>query len=152
MTALGTSTAGLIKKELLRKISNCPSVAKAYGHDEFPTDQFPIAICKATDMDGTFWTSSSNMRIYSYRVLILWPIGQDLKGQTDDRLQVAEEAIDQVVDEIINAVDTDYVLGGYALVLFVDAADSHYGEYQYEGGIAKGAEITLRVHSEITVK
>lgn len=150
--SLGTSVAGRIKQQLINKIGACASVAKCYGYDKLPTDQFPIAIVKATDMNGEFWTTTSNMRVYSYRVQILWPIGQNLKGQTDDRLQVAEENVDQVVDEIINAVDIDFTLGDYALVRFVEAADSHYGEYQADGGVYKGAEITIRIHSEFTVR
>jgi len=149
--SLGTSVEGRIKQQIINKISALPSVAKVYGWDKLPIDQFPVVFVKATGMTGQFWTSAENMRVYSYRCLVLWPIGQNLKGQTDDRLQVAQENVGQVVDEIINAVDSDYELGDYAAVLFVDAADSVYGDYQFEGGQAYGAEITLKIHSQYLV-
>lgn len=149
--SLGTSVAGRIKKQIIQKISALPSVAVVYGYDKLPITQFPVVFVKTTGMDGEFWTSAENMRVYTYKCLILWPIGQDLKGQTDDRLQVADENLHQVVDEIINAVDSDYVLGNYALVLFVNAANFISQEYEYEGGKAYGAEITLEVHSQYLV-
>lgn len=148
---LGTSVEGRIKQQIIDKIDALPSVAKVYGFEKLPIEQFPVVFVTPTGMTGEFWTSAENMRVYSYRCLILWPIGQDLKSQTDDRLQVAQENVGQVVDEIINAVDSDYVLGNYALVLFVDAADSVYQQYDFEGGKAYGAEITLKVHSQYTV-
>lgn len=149
--SLGTSVEGRIKQQIVNKISALPSVAKVYGYEKLPIDQFPCVFVTATGMEGTFWTSAEDMRIYSYRVQALWPIGQNLKGETSDRLQVAQENVGQVVDEIINAVDSDYQLGNYALVLFVNAANSTYGYLDYEGGKAYCAEITLQVHSQYTV-
>lgn len=148
---LGTSVAGRIKQQVMNKIGACASVAVVYGFDRLPIEQFPAVFVKTTGMDGQFWTSAENMRIYTYRCTIIWPLGQDLKSQTDDRLQVADENVHQVVDEIINAVDSDYELGNDALVLFVNAANFISQEYEYEGGKAYGAEITLEVHSQYLV-
>lgn len=113
--------------------------------------QFPAVFVKVSGVDGEFWTNAENMRVYSYRVLILFQIGQTPTDVTNDRMQNAEDAVAQVVDEILNVIDSDYELDDYGLVLFIDAVDSTYGEYSYEGGYAKGAELTIRVHSQYTV-
>jgi hypothetical protein len=148
---LGTSVSSRIKQQVINKIGACPSVAVVYGFDKLPIDEFPAVFVKTTGMSGEFWTSAENMRIYTYKCTVVWPLGQDLKSQTDDRLQVADENVHQVVDEIINAVDSDYELGDYALVLFVNAVDFVSQEYEYEGGKAYGAEITLEIHSQYLV-
>jgi len=148
---LGTSVSGRIKHQVINKIGACPSVSAVYGFDKFPITEFPVVFVKTTGMSGEFWTSAENMRVYTYKCTVIWPLGQDLKSQTDDRLQVADENVHQVVDEIINAVDSDYELGDYALVLFVNAVDFVSQEYEYEGGKAYGAEITLEIHSQYLV-
>lgn len=146
------SVSSKIKYIIVNKISALPDVAKCYGFDKLPIDQFPVVFVKNTGMDGEFWTNATNSRVYAYRILILYQIGLTEANVTEDKLQFAEDAVAQVVDEIINALDSDYELGkDQPIVLFVDAADIAFNEYTYEGGYAKGAELTVRVHSEYFV-
>jgi hypothetical protein len=65
-------------------------------------------------------------------------------------MEFAEDTVATVVDEIIDAVDTDFELDG-SPVLFVNAADVAWGDYQTDGGVAKAAQLTLRVYTEKTV-
>lgn len=146
-----SSVSGRIKYQIIKKIEAGSSAAKVYGFDKLPVSQFPAVFVKVSGVDGEFWTNAENMRVYSYRVLILLQIGQTPTDVTNDRMQNAEDAVAQVVDEILNVIDSDYELDDYGLVLFIDAVDSTYGEYSYEGGYAKGAELTIRVHSQYTV-
>lgn len=149
---LGTSLNRRIKEQLKAKIGACNSVAKVYTFDHLPIDQFPMVIVKYGSMDGEFATTSENRRVYSYNTKILVPIGKDLTGVTDDRLQFAEEAIGQVVEEIVNSLDSDFELGQFnAQVLYIRALDVFYSEYSYEGGYAKGAELTIQVVTDYTV-
>lgn len=145
------SVSSRIKYQIIKRIEANTSAAKVYGFDKLPITQFPAVFVKTAGVDGEFWTNAENMRIYNYRVLILYQVGATPSDVTNDRMQYAEDAVAQVVDEIINAIDSDYELGDYGLVLFIEAVDSNYSEYTYEGGYAKGAELTIKVHSQYTV-
>lgn len=146
-----SSVSSRIKYQIIKKIEAGSSAAKVYGFDKLPVTQFPAVFVKVAGVDGEFWTNAENMRVYSYRVLVLFQVGQTPTDVTNDRMQNAEDVVAQVVDEILNVIDSDYELDDYGLVLFIDAVDSTYGEYSYEGGYAKGAELTIRVHSQYTV-
>lgn len=153
MTApLGNSLNRTIKHLLITKISSQPSVAKAYGFDKLPIDQYPAVFVKYGSMDGEFVTTAENRRIYGYSVKIIVPIGKSVDDVADDRLQWADEAVGQVVEEIMNAIDSDFELGQFnANVLYVRAVDVLYTNYQYEGGYASGAELTLQVVTDYEV-
>lgn len=78
-------------------------------------------------------------------------MGQDFVPDAQrERLDYAERTIAQVIDDVINAVDTDYTLDGLP-VLFVNAADVEWGYIDYEGGVARAANVILRVYTEVTV-
>lgn len=149
---LGDSLNKRIKDQLMDKIGAQASVAKVYGFDRLPIDQFPAVFIKYASMDGEFATTAENRRTYAYSAKILVPIGKDLNNVADNRLQWAEEAVGQVVEEIINALDTDFELGQFnANVLYTKALDVLYSEYSYEGGYAKGAELTIQVVTDYDV-
>lgn len=142
--ALGTSLARTIKERIRDKIDALESVAKVYTFDKFPLEQFPTVIVKYGSMEGEYWSTSENRRNYSYDITVLFQIGSDVNNVDSDRLQYAEEAIGQVVEEIINALDSDYELGQFnADVTHLSALDVTYTEFEYEGGYAKGANITV---------
>lgn len=145
------SASSRIKYQLIKAISANSSAAKVYGFEKLPLTQFPAVIVKTANLEGEFWTNATNMRVYSYRVTILYQVGNTPSDVTEDRMQFAEDAVSQVVDEIINVLDSDYELGQYQLVRFIEAADGVYQPYEYEGGYAMGAELTIRVHTEYTV-
>lgn len=145
------SVSTTIKYQLISKIQACPSVQVVYGYEEINPSGFPSVFIKAANMEGEFGSTAENSRVYAYTALILFPIGQDMEvPKTINRLQYAEETVATVVDEIINSIDTDFELDG-SPVLFTNAADVLWGEYTYEGGVAKAAQLTLRVYTEKVV-
>lgn len=146
------SVSTTIKQRLIQKVQNCPSVQKTYGYEQINPTGWPAVMITPTDMDGEFVSNAENSRVYAYQLLILFPIGQDMKTLPADtnRMEYAETTISTVIDEIINTVDNDFELGDTP-VLYVNAADSSWGEYTYEGGVAKAAQLTLRIYTEHNV-
>lgn len=137
-----------IKDQIIDKIEALSSVQKVYPANSINPTGFPAVFVTSTNMEGEFSSNTENSRIYSYSVIIIFPEGQDLVSETkNERLDYAERVISEVIDEIINAVDTNYELDGTP-VLYVNAADCEWGSYQTEGGVAKAANITLRVYTE----
>jgi hypothetical protein len=140
-----------IKDQIIAKIEALESVQKVYPAPELNPSGFPAVFVTSSDMVGEFSSNTENSRVYGYSVVVLFPEGKDLVPASErDRLDYAERVIAEVIDEIINAVDTDYELDG-SPVLFVNAADCEWGSYQTEGGVAKAANITLRVYTEKVV-
>lgn len=152
MTTLGNSLNRTIKEKLKDRISALPSVAKCYTFERIPLEEYPAVFIKYGAMDGEFASTSENRRTYSYTIRVIVPIGKDLNGVQDDRLQWADEAVAQVVEEIINSLDNDFELDQYnADVLYMRALDVLYTDFSYEGGFASGAVLTLEVVTDYTV-
>lgn len=143
------SISTTIKSQIITHIQSCQSVQKVYGYEEINPSGWPAVFVTPADMEGEFASSAENSRVYAYRVTCLFPLGSDIQT-TMNRLQYAEETLATVVDEIINAIDTDFELDG-SPVLYTNAADVQWGEYTYEGGVAKAAQLTLRVYTEKVV-
>lgn len=140
-----------IKQQLISKIQSCPSVQTVYGYEEINPSGFPAVFITAGDLEGEFSSTAENSRIYGYNCLIIFPIGQDfIPPNQMDRLQYAEETVATVVDEIINAIDTDFELDG-SPVLYTNAVDNTWSYVSYEGGEARGSTLTIRVYTEKVV-
>lgn len=145
------SVSTTIKQQVIAKVQSCESVQTVYGHEELNPKGWPAVMITAGDLDGEFSSNAENSRIYSYRVLVLFPTGQDFPQNVNaNRLEYAEQVVATVVDEIVEAVDTDFELDG-SPVLFVNAADCSWAYTEYEGGEARSAEISLRVYTEKAV-
>lgn len=149
------SAMSMIKQQIISKIDNLESVQKVYPAEVPNPDGWPAVFVTAADLEGEFSSNAENSRIYAYNVVILLPEGQDYPTNTEyERLDYTEKVVGEVVDEIINAVDTDFELDSLpndTTVLFVNAADCQWGKYPFEGGVAKAAQVTLRVYTEVTV-
>lgn len=149
------SAMSQIKQQIISKIDSLESVQKVYPAEVPNPKGWPCVFVTATDLEGEFSSSAENSRVYAYNVLILFSEGQNFVAETEyERLDYTEKVVGEVVDEIINAVDTDFELDSLpnnTTVLFVNAADCLWGRYQYEGGVAKAAQVTLRVYTEVTV-
>lgn len=140
-----------IKNQIKSKIQTCNSVQVVYGYEEINPSGYPAVMITPGNMNGEFSSNSENSRIYTYRVLILFLLGQDMETpKTLNRLEYAENTVATVIDEIINAIDDNFELDGNP-VLFVNAADVQWGYYPMEAGEARGAEITLNVYTELTI-
>lgn len=149
------SAMSMIKQQIISKIDNLESVQKVYPAEVPNPDGWPAVFVTAADLEGEFSSNAENSRTYAYNVVILLPEGQDYPTSSQyERLDYTEKVVGEVVDEIINAVDTDFELDSLpndTTVLFVNAADCQWGKYPYEGGVAKAAQVTLRVYTEVTV-
>lgn len=154
MSDITPSVSTRIKDQLKAKVAALASVQQTYGYEENNPTGFPAVFITAADVDGEFSSNAENSRLYNFGLLVLFPVGQDypLPAGTN-RYEYAEQVVATVIDEIINTIDTDFVLpNSDPTVLFVDAADAVWGTYNYEGGVAKAAQITLKVYTELTVQ
>lgn len=145
-----------IKKQIIKKIEALDSVGVVYPAEQPNPSRWPAVFVAAMDIQGEFSSNAENSRIYSYDTLILFPEGQDFVPEGEaSRLDYSERLVGSVIDEIINAIDTDFELDNSlpnnTTVLYVEAADCLWGRYEYEGGIAKAAQVTLRVYTDVTV-
>lgn len=151
--SIPSSVSTRIKSQLKDKILALPSVKQVYGYEEPTPTGWPAVFITPLDMDGEFSSNAENSRIYAFQALILFPIGEDFVAEGEaNRLEYAEAVVGSVIDEIVNTMDTDFVLlDSDPTVLFMNAADCSWGTYAYEGGVAKAAQINLRVYTELTV-
>lgn len=141
-----------IKNQIKRNIQTCQSVQKVYGYEEVNPDGWPCVMLTPADMDGEFSSNTENSRVYGYKALILFSLGQDMETpKTLNRLEYAENVIATVIDEIINAVDDNFELEGTP-VLYVNAADVAWGYISGTFGEARSAEIILKVYTEVTIE
>jgi hypothetical protein len=149
------SAASVIKDQLIVKVHSLDSVQIVYPAEQPNPSGWPAVFVTEADLEGEFASNAENSRTYAYNVTILFPEGQDFVPEAErSRLDYSARIISGVVDEIINAVDTDFELDSLpndTTVLFVNAADCLWGRYEYEGGIAKAAQVTLKVYTEVTV-
>lgn len=146
------SVSVAIKNQIKNKIQSCASVQQVYGYEEMNPKGWPCVMLTPADMDGEFSSTTENSRVYSYRALILFTLGQDMETpKTLNRLEYAENTIATVIDEIINAIDDNFVLEGTP-VLFVKASDVQWEYVSFEGGEARAAEITLSVYTEVEIR
>jgi hypothetical protein len=145
------TTAGLIKQQIKTKIESCASVQQVYGYEEVNPSGWPCVMLTPQNVNGEFSSNTENSRVYAYKCLILFTLGQDMESpKTLNRLEYAENVIMGVIDDIINAVDNNFELEGTP-VLYVNAADVQWSYTAAEFGEARSAEITLNVYTESTI-
>jgi hypothetical protein len=149
---MSISTA--VKNQLIHTIqTNCPSVQYVYGHEETNPTGWPTVCVVTTSVNGEFVDTSHNSRVYAFRITAMFPFNQDMPGLPagTNRDEYAEQTLATVVDEIINAVDTNFMLEATP-VLYLEAADAEWGEAAIESGIVKACAITLRIYTEYQVQ
>lgn len=139
------SAIKVIKKQIINKVSAVSSVNKVYDYEKVNPDGFPAVFVTFSGSDNEFFTNAENKRVFTYRVLVLVPLGQD--NITPDAVEQAEQAIQDVTGDILDAMDSDITLDDSAQVVFMEAAVGEPGYVSYEGGQARSSEILLRVHS-----
>lgn len=140
-----------IKNQIIGKIEGLASVQKVYPAVKLNPSGYPCVYVTANREEGEFSSNAENSRVYEYNCMVLFPIGQDYIPDTErERMDYAEFVIAEVLDQIINVIDTDYELDG-SPVLYVNAADIEWGYTDVENGAARAANVILRVYTEITV-
>lgn len=143
-----------IKNKVKSNVQACILVDKVYGYERMNPEGFPCVMITGGAIDGEFASTSENSRVYSFRLLILFSIGSDYPNppQNMEREEYADNVIYSVIDQIVDKMDVDFELSNSdPTVKFVNASDALPGYYKYEGGEARGAEITLNVYTEKTV-
>lgn len=134
-----------IKSGIISKLSGISNLNKVYDHEKLNPAGFPCAFVTFAGSENEFFTNAENKRIYSYRVLVLVQIGQDRSNT--DRVELAEQTIQDLTGDIIDNMDSDITLSNNSQVIFVEASVGEPGYYEYEAGWARGVAITVRVHS-----
>lgn len=140
-----------IKDQIISKVDNLSTVQSVYPALKLNPDGFPAVFVTTNTEEGEFSSNAENSRVYTYNCMVIFPIGQDFVPESErERLDYSERVIAQVIDDVINAVDTDFELEGNP-VLFVNAADVEWGYVDIENGVARAANVILRVYTEVTV-
>lgn len=134
-----------IKNGIIRKLSAISTINKVYDHEKLNPAGFPCAFVTFAGSENEFFTNAENKRVYSYRILILVQIGQDRSNS--DRVELAEQAIQDITGDVIDNLDSDITLSNNSQVVFVEASIGEPGYYEYEAGWARGVAITVNVHS-----
>lgn len=140
-----------IKDMLISRIEDLDSVQKVYPSAVIMNDGWPAVSVTAESETGEFVSNSENSRLFRYNCTILFPTGQDYVPDSErERMDYSERIIAQVGEDILNVVDTDYELDR-GVVLFVHAGDMDWAYYEFEGGMARAANVILEVYTELTV-
>lgn len=142
------SASNDIKNAIMTKLSALPDFNKVYSYEKLQPEGFPAAFVTTTGVENEFHSTAENKRVYGYRVLILMQGGQGLPQDAPaDVMDTAEQGIQELVGEAIDALDSDITLDDNAQVVFVAASIGEYGYVEFEGGWARSAEVLINVHS-----
>ena len=134
-----------IKRGIIRNISAISSINKVYGYERLNVDGFPAVCVTFSGTDNQFHTNAENERVYTYRLLVLAQIGQDINNA--NAVDEAEEIVQDVVGDIMDVMDSDITLDENSQVVYIEAAIGQPGYVEYEGGMARSAEVMIKVHS-----
>ncbi len=134
-----------IKSAIITKLSAVSSLNKVYAYEKKNPAGFPAAFVTFSSSDNEFFSTAENKRVFGYRILVLAQIGQDISNS--DRLEKAEEAIQDCTGDILDQMDSNITLDDNTEVVFVEATIGEPGYVEYEGGWARSSEVTVRVHS-----
>lgn len=144
-----------IKDQIITKVQSLNTIQKVYPALNLNPSGWPVAFIITNTEEGEFSSNSENSRVYTYNCTIAFPLGQDFVTDSEgDRLDYAEDTIANAVEQVINTIDTDFELTSLPTgltVLYVNAADVEWGFIDFEGGVARAANVILRVYTEITV-
>lgn len=139
------SASNNIKTDIMDKLSALPAMNKVYSFEKMNPDGFPCAFVTFTGNDNDFFTTAENKRVYGFRIAIAAQIGQDLNDV--DKNELAEQTIQELIGEAIDAFDHDITLGNNAQVVFVESAVGESGYTEMEGGWVRMGTVNLKVHS-----
>lgn len=140
-----------IKDQIIAKIDALSTVQVVYPSEHINPKGWPAVFVKSTNLEGEFASNAENSRVYGYRCTVAFPTGQDFIPTLEkERLDYSERVVANVLDEIINTIDTDFEMD--TPVLFVNAADAEWGYIDYEGGTAEAVSVVLKVYTEKVIQ
>lgn len=143
-----TAIASQVRTAIYDIVDALSSVGSVYKYEETHPNRWPAVYITQADMEGTFVTTAENRRIYGFNVVVAMPTGQNLpKDGSKDRIEYAEDVCNEVLDQIIGAVDDRLDLDN-DVVLFTEAADSQWGFLDSVSGKPRAVQILLRVHTD----
>ena len=110
---------------------------------------YPVAIVVPSANDSDYRTTTENMRVYAFSVILLYDRGQVKKAQD------AEKAMTQLVDSVLDDFDKNWNLSGVnnptgMTFLFLEAVPSSWGYMERESSL-RIAQINLRCHVNVDV-
>lgn len=141
-----------LKLQIIERLSALTDFNKVYSYERLNPAGFPAAFVTFRGTENEFFTNAENKRIYTYRVLILFQIGNTpLEETATSILDQAEEAVQDLTEEAADAIDSDYTFDNDAEMIFVEAVQGELGYVEWEGGIARSSEVLLRIHSAYVV-
>lgn len=148
------SVSVTLKDWLIDKIEVLTTVQAVYGYEPQNFTGYPAVTVTMPTMEGQFASNVEDERIYGFRVQVFVPLGQDLeKPRTMTRELYAENLVSTVVEDIIDAIDTDFdataiTQSGAIVSKFIEATDFIPFYVNIEGGEHRGAEITIRFNTQ----
>lgn len=144
-----------LKNQIIDKIESLSSIQKVYPAPKLNPAGYPAVFVTTNSEEGEFSSTAENSRVYTYNCSIIFPIGQNFVPDSErERLDYAEQLIATCVEDIINGIDRDFELDSLptgVTVLFTHAADVEWGYVDIEGGVARAANVILRVYTEVVV-
>ena len=150
------SVSVTLKDWLKDKIDALSTVQEVYAYMPTKFTGYPAVAILLPELTGEFSSTSTNSRVYSYRINIFVPLGQDLpntSGKT--REHYAEDLVAEVIEDIIDAVETDFdltdVVDNDIVCKYAEASDMRPFEIVIDNGEHLGAEITISIYTEKTV-
>lgn len=150
-----------IKKQLATTINALGQAQSVYKYNELNPTGWPCVWIVTDDLQGSFWSTAENKRVYSYKITCLFPLGEDfVKDGSIQREEYAENVLADVVDAILTAVeDTSFITtlnaiysSGDTTVLFAEAADAAWGEVDMQKGKAKAIQMSLMIHTDYNTR
>lgn len=151
------SVTSTLKDWLKGKIQGVSGVQEVFSYMPSRFNGYPSVAIVLPEIQGEFASTSTNERVYVYRIIIFMPLGKDLETpKTMPREQYAENVISEVVEGIINAIDTDFDLTAVTqsdniVAKYANASDMRPFETVVDNGEHLAAELTISIYTEKTI-
>lgn len=151
------SVALTLRDWLKDRIESLSSVQKVYGYEPETFGGWPAVTITMPSVDGEFSSNTENSRLFSFRIQVFFPLGQDIETpSTMPREQYAENVVAECVEQITDLLDDNFIMPGAGLpsdytVKFANATDLFPFYSESDTGWLRGAEITISIYAEKTV-
>jgi hypothetical protein len=145
-----TGEVGFLKQNIITIISqDVDTVQEVVDYEKVGFRGFPAVTVTCSGNENSFYSSAENERVFLFALRIYEQLENvpklDSSG-ADNEKQRAEQIVERVVDQILNAFDTttSFTMDGSA-DNGVEAVPSRWGYAQLPAGWCRVAEIDLRI-------
>lgn len=148
------SVTGTLKGWLKDKVVSVSGVQQVFQYMPIQFTGYPAVAIVLPEISGEFASTSTDSRVYAYRVIVFMPLGKDIETpKTMPREQYAEQVIAEVFEGIMNAIDLDFAGSGITLssniqCLYINASDMRPFEIVIDNGEHLAAELTISIYTE----